>query len=394
MGYNVMRKLKNTNGSALLVVLALILFISAVGVITLDTANTDIELSYNQLHEDQAFYIAEAGAKQALATLNDDNSWRDGYTDEPFGEGAYTVSLTDSLVDSALFDTVLIRSSAGVDGSRSTVELTAVPVYIYPFRYAMFAKGGIVLDRETCTDSYDSDSGSYAATHLDSLGDIGSNGTVTSSQLVNFGGGISVATPGGITLGAGSTVTGDTTSTADSVDIPPISTTELDWARTNSIAQTGMTGSGYTYNNGTKALTTGSYGTITLTSGVYYFSSITLGQGSSISLAPNADVTIYVTGNITCGQTSTINASGLPANLAIYSTGASFAFNQGNTFNGSFYGPNAHIQYDQTTQLFGALIGNTIKLDRYACFHYDRSLSRKTHGTTGEMIAVAWGEIY
>lgn len=389
-----MYKLRNANGSALLIVLALILFISAVGVITLDTANTDIELSYNQLHEDQAFYVAEAGAKQALAALNSNNSWRAGYADQAFGEGSYTVSLTDSVVNTALFDTVIIRSAGGVDGSRSTVELTAVPVYKYPFRYAMFAKAGILLDRETCTDSYDSDSGSYALTHLDSLGDIGSNGTVTSSQLVNFGGGISVATPGGITLGAGSTVNGDTTTTADSVQVDPISTAELDWARSNSIAQTGMSGSGYTYNNGTKALTTGSLGAITLTSGVYYFSSITLGQQSTISLAPNAQVTIYVTGNVALGKLSTINPSGLPSDLTIYSTGTALSFNQGNIFNGAYYGPNAHIQYDQTTQIYGALVGNTIKLDRYACFHYDRSLSRKTHGTTGEMIAVAWGEVY
>ena len=389
-----MIRLKNDNGSALLIALALMLLVSAVGIITVDTANTDIELSYNQLHEDQAFYVAEAGAKQALWKLNDDNTWRTGYAERSFGDGAYTVALTDSLDDVALFDTVIVRSTGEIEGSRTTIELTTIPVYKYPFKYAMFAKAGIVLDRETCTNSYDSDSGTYAGTVLDSLGDIGSNGTITSSQLVNFGGGISVATPGGIHLGTGNTFNGDTTSTADSVEVDPITTTELDWARTNSIAQTGMSGAGYTYNNGTKTLTTGSAGTITLTSGVYYFSSITLGKNSSISLAPGANVRIYVAGNISLNQGSKINEGGTPSNVIVYSTGASLAFNQGNIFNGAFYGPNAHIQYDQTTQVYGALVGNTIKLDRYACFHYDRSLGRLSFGTTGEMIAVAWGEVY
>jgi len=389
-----MIRLKNNNGSALLIALALMLLVAAVGIITVDSANTDIELSYNQLHEEQAFYVAEAGAKQALWQLNDSTAWRAGYSDRSFGDGSYTVAMTDSLDDVALFDTVIVRSTGEVKGSRTTIELTTVPVYKYPFKYAMFAKAGIVLDRETCTNSYDSDSGTYAGTVLDSLGDIGSNGTITSSQLVNFGGGISVATPGGISLGASNTFNGDTTSTADSVEVDPITSAQLDWARTNSIAQTGMSGAGYTYNNGTKTLTTGASGSITLTSGVYYFSSITLGKNSVISLAPGASVKIYVTGNIQLDQGSKINQGGVPSNVLVYSTGASLAFNQGNIFNGAFYGPNAHIQYDQTTQVYGALVGNTIKLDRYACFHYDRSLGRLSFGTTGEMIAVAWGEIY
>ena len=389
-----MKRLKNNNGSALLIALALMLLLSAVGIVTIDTANTDIELSFNQLHEEQAFYVAEAGAKQALWQLNDSTAWRAGYATRRFGDGAYTVTLTDSVDDVALFDTVIVRSTGEIERSRTTIELTTVPVYIYPFRYAMFADAGIALDQETCTDSYDSDSGSYAATALDSLGDIGSNGTVTSSKLVEFGGGITVATPGGISLGSGNTFTGDTTSTADSVQLDPISTDEMDWAKTNSIAQTGMSGSGYTYNNGNRTLTTGADGSITLTSGVYYFSSIIMGKNSSINLAPGANVKIYVAGDILFNQLSTINAGGIPSSLLVYSTGASLTFNQDNVFNGAFYGPDAHIQYDQTTQVFGSLIGNTIKLDKYACFHYDRSLARITHGTTGEMIAVAWGEVY
>ena len=119
-----------------------------------------------------------------------------------------------------------------------------------------------------------------------------------------------------------------------------------------------------------------------------------MGKNSSINLAPGANVKIYVAGDILFNQLSTINAGGIPSSLLVYSTGASLTFNQDNVFNGAFYGPDAHIQYDQTTQVFGSLIGNTIKLDKYACFHYDRSLARITHGTTGEMIAVAWGEVY
>jgi hypothetical protein len=390
----IMNKLKNTNGSAILIVLALMLMVASVAIVTLNNATTDMELSYNQLHEDQAFYVAEAGAKQALFALNEDDDWRGGYSGVTFGEGFYSVALRDSLDDTLLFDTVLILSTGEVQGSRTTIELTTIPEYLHPFEYAMFADAGIALDQTTCTDSYDSDSGSYALTQLDSAGNIGSNGTVTSSKDVSFGGDIQVATPGGITLGSGNIVSGDTTSTADSVNLDLIPQSEFDWARDNSIASTGMTGTNATYNNGNRSLTLGSYGEVVLTSGVYYFSDVTLGQDSKISLAPGAQVTIYMTGDLHLMQNSTVNDAGQPSNLIIYSSGANLQFDQGNTFYGAFYGPDAHIQYDQTTQVYGSLVGNSIKLDKGACFHYDRSLANVKKGTTGTMYKIAWGEVY
>jgi hypothetical protein len=79
--------------------------------------------------------------------------------------------------------------------------------------------------------------------------------------------------------------------------------------------------------------------------------------------------------------------------LQIYSQNGSLDFSQYNNFYGTFYGPNGDIQFDQTSNVYGSVVGNTIKLDQDACFHYDKSLSRTRHGTTGEMIVVAWRQI-
>ena len=225
------------------------------------------------------------------------------------------------------------------------------------------------------------------------MGDVGSNGTITSSKDVTFGGGISTSTPGGITLGIDNTFTGDTTSTADSVDLDIIPPAEFAWAEANSCAPDSLSGVNYTYNNGLKSLTLGASGSVTLGSGVYYFSSITAGQLSQINITAGASVVIYVTGDIVRGQGSTMNAGGIPSNMMIFSSGSRLQFDQGNTFVGTFYGPNAHIQYDQTTQVFGSLVGNTIQLDQGACLHYDRDLAKIKHGTTGKMMLVAWREI-
>jgi len=387
-----MKTLSTTKGSALLITLVLMFLLTTALLMTVSETSTDVELSFNQMHEEQAFYVAEAGAQKALSQLNKDNDWRDGFDQVTLGNGIYSVMLLDSTDNPALVDTVVARSTGEQHGARATVELTIAPIYKRPFMYGMFGESGISLDRSTCTDSYNSDSGSYAETVIDSMGDIGSNGTISSSKDVTFGGGITSATPGGITLGAQNTVNGDTTTAADSVHLDVVPDEEYVWAASNSNAPGGLSGAGYTYNSGTKSIVLGSYSSVTLSSGVYYFSSIELGQGSAIKLEPGADVTIYVTGDVTLHQGSSVNSGGDPSDFIIYSKGENLQFDQGNEFYGAFYGPNAHIQYDQTTQVYGSLVGNTLKLDQGACFHFDRNLMNIKKGKTGEMVATAWGE--
>lgn len=386
-------RLLNNRGSALLIALLLTGMLTLIAIMAIDSSNTDMELSYNKSHLDAAFYNAEAGAKRAFVAINDDDGWRDGYTNYGFGQGTFSVRMIDSVVTPALDDTVVIRSRGDVREAQAEVEMWTVPEYIYPFKWAMFGKSWINFDRNTCTDSYNSDSGSYAATVLQDEGSIGTNGDITGSRDVTIGGDAYTATGGSISLGAGSHIMGDSSTTRDSVELDIIPQSEYDWARDNTNAPLGLSGSGFNYNSGNKALTMGSYSNVVLQSGVYYFSDITMGQGSTISLAPGAKVTIYLSGNLDFNQNSRVNEGGSPQALQVYSQGDEFQMDQGNVFVGAFYGPDAHIQYDQTSQVFGSLVGNTIQLDKGACFHYDRDLAKVKHGTTGAMIQVAWKEL-
>ncbi|MGH8014853.1 MAG: hypothetical protein ACREBV_01530, partial [Candidatus Zixiibacteriota bacterium] len=54
-------QIRNTKGSAILIVMALIAMLTAIAIMSIDRSNTDMEVSFNQLHEEQAFYNAEAG---------------------------------------------------------------------------------------------------------------------------------------------------------------------------------------------------------------------------------------------------------------------------------------------------------------------------------------------
>jgi hypothetical protein len=386
-------RIHNERGSALLVTLTIMGLVFLLGVMAIKTSVDETDMSFNQVHADNAYYVAQAGARHAYAELAADYTWRTGLKDESFNGGFYSVVVVDSTSDSTLMDTVVLRCTGEVDGGRSIVELWTSPREIFPFGYAMFAEAGIFLDQTTCTDSYDSDSGTYAATRLDSLGDVGTNGTVTSSKDVTFGGGIQTATPGGISLGAFNTFTGDTTSTADSVQLDIVPDEEYAWAKANSDAGWGLGGTDFSYNSGTRDLKVGATGSVVLQSGVYFFDEVFLDQDANIELAPGAQVTVYVTGNITFSQNSVINSAGVPSQLLVYSAGDSLSFNQGNLFSGAFYGPGAHIQYDQTTQLFGSLVGGTIQLDKNACFHYDRSLANVKRKKIDEMVKVAFQEL-
>jgi hypothetical protein len=379
-------------GSAMLITLVVMLLVSTAALMAVKKSTTDMTMSYNQVHEEQAFYVAEAGAKQAVAQLDANTYWKTGYSNVRFGEGHYSVNVLDSNDVSGLVDTMLVVSRGEANRAVAEVEISLLPDFHYPFAYAMFADKGIHFDRATCTDSWDSDSGSYAATQLDSLGSVGSNGTISSSKDVIFGGDISSATPGGLGLGAGNIIHGDSTSSADSVDLNIVPDEEYAWAAANTDAPDGLSGSNFSYDRDTKALVSGHNSNVVLAGGVYFFSSIFLGQNSNLTVADGEVAVIYMTGDITFNQGSTLNDYHSPSDLMIYSQG-SLNFNQDNKFYGTFYGPNGHIQYDQTTEVYGSIVGSTIRLDQGACFHYDRALGKIKRKRLTGVTQVAWREL-
>lgn len=385
-----MFKISNSKGSALLIALALMLLVAAVAMVGVEEASTDIELSYNQIHEEQAFYVAESGAIRAFALLNADSAWRAGFSDESFGEGVFTVTLRDSTDDAGLVDTVVIRSGATVDGSRSTVEFTLVPDLVNLFDYAMFADNLIDIKNSFVTDSYNSDSGKYAATRLDEDGDIGSNGSISVNLGANIGGDVSTSQTGGATVHAGATVTGTVSDASPEIDLPSIPDEEFTWAASVSAANTGLSGT-CTYKSGTKELY--ATGPFELKSGVYYFSSMELGNSASLQLAHGAKVTIYVTGDININNSAEMNVGGECGDLVIYSRGDLYLKNSG-TIKAVFYNPEGTADLRNTGEFYGSIVANDIIAHNSANFHYDRNLAEIQRKGEDNFDIVAWCELY
>ena len=66
----------NERGAALIIVLGLMMLMWLVGTMAVENATTENEMTFNQIDADQASYIAEAGARYAVAQLWNDSTWR------------------------------------------------------------------------------------------------------------------------------------------------------------------------------------------------------------------------------------------------------------------------------------------------------------------------------
>ena len=387
-----MMSLTNNRGSALIITLAVMAMLTVVAIMALNRSTTDVELSYNQLHDEKAFYTAEAGIERARAILENDRAWDSGFVNAALGSGSYTVTVINSTTMPALDDTILVRATGTYDGAEASVEAWLAPEMYHPFEFALFADAHFIMENSACTDSYNSDSGSYGAT-LDHTGAaVGSNGTLFLDNIASIGGDALSAVEDGITIDNMATVRGDTITGVDPQDIDIIPDEEYVWAEANSIASTGLSGT-YTYDPTDYSLDIGAQEDAILASGVYYFSDITLGQNGTIALEPGAEVIIFMTGDLDLGNSSTFNEDGTPAQLIIYSSGDLLTLGQNTSLTAAFYGPDAAFTLENYCDFFGAVVSNTIEFKNNVCFHYDRYLSQIEKGETGSLLVVAWREI-
>ena len=382
-------QLFDKKGSALIIAMALIAMLTGVAIMSVDRSNVDMEMSYNQLHEEQSFYAAEAGAARALVELNKDFSWRGPIVNAQLDGRKYAVIVLDSLWNPALKDTILIKSTANYSNAVVNLENWVTPEYFRPFEWAAFGSDSVVMRNTGCTDSYNSDSGTYASTVISDGGNVGSNGYITLANTATINGDAQTSLPGGITTDNSSLVDGETNTSVPEQEMGFVTDAEYAEAKTNSNAPAGFSG-GYSYNAATNALSLNTDDTLVLTSGVYYFSSVTLGQQSAIKLAPGAEVTIYMTGNMSLGQGSAINPAGSPADFLIYSKGTQLNINQGTEFRAAFWGPNTNIKIEQNTEVYGALSGKSVRIVNSACIHFDRSLLLYVRDEIESMQMVAW----
>lgn len=362
----------NERGAAMMAALAILLMIGLIGAAVVQTSSTDMSIAENYQHDLRSFYAAEAGVEHTYAVLRDTLDWRDGFVDAPFAGGSYTVTLVDKATVAALDDTIIVTSTGTYSEAVSTVEVKLA--HAQPFQWAAWAKEYVKLCGGTYTDSYDSDSGTYAATVRLDEGSVGSNGFMDICGTADVNGDASTAEPGGMDINGTAYVAGDTTTTAAARIFDPVSQAAIAHARSISRAPAGLSGT-FSYNNGTRNLRLNPGNTMTMAAGTYYFNNVVI--NGRIDLAPGAQVEIYVVGDVDAQAHAEINMSGKPIDMLIYSTGSDIKFTAGSEITAVVYAPDVDIRFTGTSEFYGAFIANVAEDVGGSRFHYDRSLGNR-----------------
>ncbi|HEX2896462.1 MAG TPA: pilus assembly PilX N-terminal domain-containing protein, partial [candidate division Zixibacteria bacterium] len=173
--------LQKNRGSAFLITICLIGLLTLVAITAVDFSNTDVEVSFNQQHEEKAFYAAESGIARAMSVLKTNSDWRTGFAGQSVGNEKYSVVVLDSLTQPSLKDTLLIRSTGNSETSRSIIEVLLVAAKFHPlYEHAIYAGNREEYDSSLAPDSqnytYDIEFGGTGSTSDSITGNVWMNG--------------------------------------------------------------------------------------------------------------------------------------------------------------------------------------------------------------------------
>jgi hypothetical protein len=143
-------------------------------------------------------------------------------------------------------------------------------------------------------------------------------------------------------------------------------------------------------------------GTQDLTAGVYGFTTMTLGDDSTLTTSAGI-VTVYVAGPVVVGHRVTLGTHpGTNLRLIVKSDGGdsdftSFKTGDDFTLHGSLYGRNTDVFLGDRATIFGAVVSRTIAAGPSSNLHYDEAISSQPlcTGPSGKygMLRGTWREV-
>lgn len=242
----------------------------------------------------------------------------------------------------------------------------------------------VTISGGSYTDSYNSDNGAYTYGAAGDKGHVCSNGKITLSggaTVVN--GDAHPGTASTVSMSGGSSVVGSTKPLESPLTEPAVNPGDAATANNNANIPKSAQNKAPLDADGDFKLSGGDM--VTVPPGTYYFSTLTLSGGASISIT--GKTIIYVTGNVDVSGGSILNSTQLPVNCQLYGMGSKVVLSGSSQWYGVVYAPTADItRSGGSSDFFGMAVGKSLTLSGGGGCHYDESLGGLTGAQSGAQL--------
>ncbi len=366
-------------GSAMALALLVVIILVVMGTGLLSLGLHGRILASRTASEIAARCAADAGLVKAVFEMNekikvkpwDDNTLPQA-TDAILANSDATFTYTITSSPDYIYD-VDVTGRAGREIRKVSCTLTLVGL----FRNAIYAQDSLVLENAFLIDAYSSEQGPYGGVNAlqpttvatgDPNAVVMGDGTIYGEFLVDYG--------------------------RELPAISPPTEPPFDVSKGTITSSTVLSSNGtYDYIDLTSGDTITISGDVTL----YVTGIFEIKQFSVVEILPDSSLTLYLGGNLNLRNTSTVNTlTQIPRDCQIYGVGGSnqtFLFEQSAVFYGTIYAPDCDVIFENSSQLYGAVIANNTELRNSAELHFDATLLKASIDEVGaEFIVQHWQE--
>lgn len=102
---------------------------------------------------------------------------------------------------------------------------------------------------------------------------------------------------------------------------------------------------------------------------------MTIGGGFDLSLGPDAEVDLFIAGNLSVQASASFGSAARPAMVRTYVGGTGdIQLNASSTFGGNLYAPRSRVVFGASASLHGALVARRAEFSGSASVHFDRAI--------------------
>jgi hypothetical protein len=284
------------------------------------------------------------------------------------------------------------RGAGKISGQRVVVAMLAgSPIFSYG---GIIANGNVNLSGGSNTDSFNSANGPYNAATADSSGSIVTNGNVTLSNVATIIKGNLTAR--GTISNSQATITGTSTAGAPMTELDTLPCPTGGYTPASSVPS----GPGLSYNASTGVLTIGaSHGepqNFVFSGSSYYFSSVSIGGGSTITFTGSTHTDIYIGNTLDTGGGSIFNTSANSRQVSLWACGTTsssqWRLTGGTNAYFTVYAPTHDIVVSGAGNIYGAVVSKAYTASGGSAIHYDKALASLRIPTVN-IVSGSWAEL-